>query len=165
MGIRRLGQTIELDLRDTYGSRLEQFDDAFERSAGAADRWPQRDDVIACRFWRLRPGSDKGRPTAWLEHGERTLRDVPADGVENRVAIPHGLSEIDHVVVNDFIGSEAAHIIMIRRARGRDHAGADMLGELNGEARDSARPALNEDRLARLELLRVIDGAQRGKAG
>src|SRR6266511_6305552 len=105
-----------------------------ERPAGAADRRPQRDYVIACRLRRVRSGSDKGRPTTRLEHRERALRNVPADGVENGVAVPHGLSEIDHVVVDDFIGSEAAHIIMIRRVRGRDHTGADMLGELNGEA-------------------------------
>src|SRR4029453_8294404 len=113
MSIGRLGQTIELDLRCTYGSRPEQFDDAFERPAGAARPRAQRDYVIACRLRRVRSGSDKGRPTTRLEHRERALRNVPADGVENGVAVPHGLSEIDHVVVDDFIGSEGPPLIII----------------------------------------------------
>src|SRR5919201_4220394 len=103
MSIGRLGQTIELDLRRTYGSCLEQLDDTFERLAGAADRTPQRDHITACRFRRVRSGSDKGCPTARLEHRERALRDIPADGVEHGVAIPHGLSEIDRVVVDDLV--------------------------------------------------------------
>ena len=53
-----------------------------------------------------------------------------------------------------------AHIVDVRGARGRDHAGADMLGKLNGEAGNAARPALDQDRLAGLELQRVLDRAQ-----
>ena len=43
--------------------------------------------------------------------------------------------------------------------------GADMPGELDGEARDAARAALDEDRLAGLQLQRVLDRADRGQAG
>ncbi len=42
--------------------------------------------------------------------------------------------------------------------------GADMLRKLNGEARDAAGAALNEDRLAALELERVLDRDDRGEA-
>ena len=54
---------------------------------------------------------------------------------------------------------------MVRGTRGRDHVGADMLGELNGETGNPACPALDENRLARLEFQRVFDRAQRGEAG
>ena len=40
-----------------------------------------------------------------------------------------------------------------------------MLCELNGEACDPARPAMDQDRLAGLELQRLLDRAQRGEAG
>src|SRR5262249_24543895 len=56
-------------------------------------------------------------------------------------------------------------IIAVCRARGRDHARADMLGKLNGEAGNPARSTLNENRLAALKLQRVFDGAERGEAG
>ena len=48
---------------------------------------------------------------------------------------------------------------------GADHARADVLGELDGEGRDTARPALDQDGLAGLELQRVLDGADRREAG
>ena len=46
----------------------------------------------------------------------------------------------------------------------RDDARADVLGELDGVARDAAGAALDQDRLAALELERVLDRVQRGQA-
>ncbi len=40
-----------------------------------------------------------------------------------------------------------------------------MLGELNSEAGDPARAALDQDRLARLEFQRVLDGTERSEPG
>ena len=54
---------------------------------------------------------------------------------------------------------------MVRRPGSRDHMGADVLGKLNGEAGDSARPSLDQDRLPRLQFQRILDSTQRGKAG
>src|SRR5215471_304259 len=102
---------------------------------------------------------------ARLEHRERPLRHVAADGVEDGVAIFRNFREILRAVVDDFIGAEAAHIVAVRRARGGDHAGADMPGKLNGEAGDAARPALDEDQLPALELQRILDRAQGGEPG
>src|SRR5215472_6527880 len=165
MSIGGLRQAIELDFRGLYGARLEEFDDTFEMPAGASDRRPERSYVIAWRLRRLRPGSDKGCPTARLEHRERALRYVAADGIEDGVAIGDNLSEIRRFVVDDFVGSKAANVVVIGRARGRDHTGADMLGELNGEAGHSACSALDENRLAGLEFQCVFDGTQRRETG
>jgi len=90
---------------------------------------------------------------------------LSTDGVEDGVAILRHLSEILRVVVDDFVGSEATHIVAVRRARGGDHMGADMLGELNGKAGDATRPALDEDRLPALELQRILDRAQGREPG
>ena len=56
-------------------------------------------------------------------------------------------------------------IIMVGGARGGDHAGAEMFGELDGKARDAAGAALDQDGLARLQLERVFDGANRRQSG
>jgi hypothetical protein len=104
-------------------------------------------------------------PTARLEHREGALRHVAADRVEDGVAIGHNLSEIFGVVVDDFIRAEAAHIVMVRRARSCNHTGADMLGKLNSKARDPARSAMDEDRLPRLQFQRVFDSTQRCETG
>src|ERR1035437_6745624 len=52
----------------------------------------------------------------------------------------------------------APDIVTVRRARRRDHTGADMFCKLNGEAGDAARTALNQNRLARLQFQRLLDG-------
>jgi hypothetical protein len=46
-----------------------------------------------------------------------------------------------------------------------DDAGAEMFGQLNGEARDTAGAALDQDGLAGFQLQRVLDRAERGEAG
>jgi hypothetical protein len=40
-----------------------------------------------------------------------------------------------------------------------------MLGQLDGEARDATRAALDQDGLAGLQLQRVLDRAERGETG
>src|SRR5438046_9097050 len=143
MGICSLGQTMEFNLRRTHSTRLIQFDNTFEVAPPASHGRSQRRYIGALWFWRLRARSDEGRATASLEHCKGSLRHVAPHRVENGVAISDCLCEIASVVVDDFIGAEAAHIGMVRRTRSGDHVGADMLGKLNGKAGDAARPSLN----------------------
>ena len=118
-----------------------------------------RRDVTSLRlgFGACAPEAIKAARPPRLDHRKGPLRHVAADGIEYGVATSHNLSEIFSVVIDDFIGSEAAYIFMVRRTCGRDHTGADMLGKLNGEACHSARPAVNEDCLAGLQFQRVFD--------
>src|SRR5450759_4101768 len=118
----------------------------------------ERRHIIAIGLLRLRAGSNEGGATAQLEHREGFLRNVAADSIEDGVTTGHDLSEILRVVVDDLIGSELADIVTVRRARGRDHTGADMFCKLNGKAGDPARTALNQNRLAGLQFQRFLDG-------
>src|SRR5436853_7143994 len=110
MRLRGIAKAIELDLRCSYRSRFRQFSDAFERLARAAHGRAQRRYVLAVGFWRLRPGSNEGRPAARLEYREGPLRDIPADGIEHGIAIANRESDIFFVVVDDFISSKTAHV-------------------------------------------------------
>src|SRR4029077_2866515 len=74
------------------------------------------------------------------------------------------LREVLGIVVDDLIGAEAAHVVTVRCARRGDYASTNLLGELNGEAGDAARPTLDEDRFSAVQLQRLLDGAQRGEA-
>src|SRR5262249_51897888 len=165
MRLGSIGQAINLDLRRAHRAYLDELRDAFEMPPGAPNRRSQRLDVIARRFRRLRARRDEGGPTARPEHRERPLCHLAADGIEEGIAIGHHLREIDRIVVDDFVSAEAAHVIVVGCARSRDHVGADMLGELNGEAGDPARPALDQNRLARLEFQRVFEGTQGREPG
>ena len=130
-----------------------------------ASNWrPERLHVIAIGLWRLRAGCDKSRPPTQLEYRKAPLRNVAADRIENGVAIGHHLGEISGVVVDNFICPDIAQIGMVWRAGGRDHTCADMLGKLNGKAGDPARPALDQDRLSRLQFQCVLDGTHCGEA-
>jgi hypothetical protein len=140
MRVGGLRQAIELDLRRAYGPSLKQLGDAIEMSAGASNRRPERHYIVAVGRWRLRARSDKGRAAARLEYREGFLRHVAADSIEDGVAIAHNLSEVPGVVVDDFIGSEPAHIFVVCCTRGRDDMGANMFGKLNGEAGDPVSP-------------------------
>src|SRR5262245_2364777 len=160
-----LRQTIELDLGSAHGPDLEQLGDALEMPARASDRRPQRAHVATIGGGRLGARRDEGGAAARLEHREGLLGDVAADGIEDGVTTTHRLREIGGVVVDDLVGPEAAHIGLIGRARGGDHVGAEMLGELNGKARDATRPALDQDFLSAFELQRILDGAQRRQPG
>ena len=131
MRLSRLGEPIELDLGWPHGSLQDELCDPFEKTSGAPDRWPQRYDVAACGLRRLCTRGNEGGATAWLEHGERPLRDIATDRIEDRIAVGHHLCEIANVVVDDLIGAEAAHIVEIGGAGGGDYARADMLGEMN----------------------------------
>src|ERR1700730_16056608 len=113
MGVGGVGQPIELALGRAYGARFKQLGDTFDMAAGASDRGPQRRDVVALGLWRLRARRDEGRTSARLEHRERPLRYLPADGVEDGVAILRHFGEILRVVVDDFVGAEAAHVVTV----------------------------------------------------
>src|SRR5947199_10171975 len=54
---------------------------------------------------------------------------------------------------------------MVARARGRNDACAKMPGERNGEAAYAASAALDQDRLAALELQRLLEGDDRREPG
>ena len=59
----------------------------------------------------------------------------------------------------------AAHVSMVRSARGGDDTRPDVLRELDRKARDAAGTALDQDRLAARELERVLDRDQGGQTG
>src|SRR5262249_49722202 len=103
MGVGGFGQPIELDLGRADGAGLKQLGDALDMAAGASDRGPQRRDVVAVRLGRLRARRDEGRAAARLQHRERFLSHIPADGVEHGVAIFRNFREILRVVVDDFV--------------------------------------------------------------
>src|SRR5439155_1816756 len=147
MGVGSLGQPIELDLRRDHSARKIQFNNAFEMCTSASNRRSQRRHIGTLWLWRLSTRSDEGGPAARFEHRERPLRHVAPNRVENGVAIGDSLREISGVVVDDFIGSEASHICMVRRTRGCNHTGTDMLGELDGKPSHSpCSAALTWDR-------------------
>ena len=131
------------------------------RSSGARARpTAGRSDVTSARrgFGACAPDAMKAaRPP-----GLSTAKDFCATSpptVSNTASQRHDLGEILRVVVDDLVGAEAAHVVEVGRAGGRDDARADMLGELDGEARNAAGAALDEDGLAALELERVLDRA------
>ncbi len=113
----------------------------------------------AVRLRRLRPGGDERGAAARLQHGERSLRDVAADRVEDRIAILDDLGEVDGVVVDDLVGADLAQVVVVGCARGGDDARAEMLCQLDGEARNPARASLDQDRLTRFELQGILDRA------
>jgi hypothetical protein len=142
MGLGSLGQTKELDLRREYSARLIQFDNAFKMCTSAPNGRSQRRHIGTLWLWRLSTRGDEGSAAARFKHRERPLRHVAPNRVENGVAIGDSLREISGVVVDDFIGSEASHICVVRRTRGRNHTGTDMLGELDGKSSHSPCSAL-----------------------
>src|SRR4051795_3805204 len=148
-------QPIELDLGSSYRPRLEQLSDPIEMPPGAAHGRPEGLYVVAIRLGRFCARRDEGRAAARLEDREGALGNVPADGIEDGIAIGHELGEITGVVVDDFIRTDVTQIGMVRQTRRRDDMGADMFGELDGEAGAPARAALDQDRLTRLQFQRV----------
>src|SRR5262249_49011116 len=70
-----------------------------------------------------------------------------------------------NLVVDHAIGAETADIRMIASAGRGDHCRAKMLGELDTESGNAAGASLNQDRLARLEPRRVLNGPQRRETG
>ena len=110
---------------------------------------------------RLRPGRDEGGTSAGLENRKRSPRHVPADGFEHRIAIAYRLGEVGCVVVDHLVGADVAQVGEIGGAAGGDDAGAEMLGKLDRKARDAARAALDQDRLAGFQFQRILDRAQR----
>jgi len=91
--------------------------------------------------------------------------DVAAHRVEDRVAAGNELREVLRAVVDRLVRAERAHVAVVRRARGRDDARAEEPREREREAPDAARAAVDEDRLARFQLERVLDRDERREAG
>ena len=101
------------------------------------------------------------RPNAASVSG--LLRErVAADGVEDDVDAlsPGQPGDRLHIVfggeVDRLVGAERAHEVVVAGARRRDHPRADRLGDLDRDRADAARAAVDEDRLADLQL-RALD--------
>src|SRR5262249_42559349 len=101
---------------------------------------------------------------AGLEHGIGRDLNLTADGVEHDVTDAADLGEILGVVVDHAIGAEATNIGVVAGARRRDHARAEVLGELYGKSGNPAGATVNEDGLTCLEMRRVFNRPQRGEA-
>ena len=95
------------------------------------------------RLEAFRRRRDPHQFAAGLEHRVAAGADTAADGVEHHVADRTDVGEILLVVVDHAVGAEAAHIGVIAGARGGDHRGAEMLGELHGKSGDAAGAALD----------------------
>src|SRR5262245_28932994 len=165
MGVRSLGQPIELDLGRANSACPIELDNTFERSTTASNRRSQRRDIGAFRPWRLRARSNEGRSTAGLEHRKGSLRHVASDRVEDCVAVGNHLREITSIVIDNFIRPERSHIGMVRRTRSRDHAGTNMPGKLDGKAGNAPRATLDQDGLAALKFQRILDRTKGREAG
>ncbi len=152
MGCGCLGQGKQGDFGDAHGSRFYQRDDALKMKAVSTDLRPESLYIVSRRLRRPGAGSNKRGSSTRLQHGKGTLGHVTAHGIEHDVAIGHHLGEILGVVIDDLVGTKVAQIIVVRRAGRRDHTRPYMLGELDGEAGDAARPTLDQDHLAGLEL-------------
>src|SRR2546425_4590555 len=131
----------------------------------AVDLRPQRRGVGARRGWNGRTRGDAREAPAGTKDREALQRDVSAHGVEDRVAAGNQLREVLRAVVDRLVRASCAHVVVVRRARGRDDARAEMPGERDGEAPDAAGTAVDEDRLARFQLERVLDRDERREAG
>ena len=106
---------------------------------------------------RRRRAVDEGRAAAAAQYLEGVFRDLAAHGVEHGVAVLHHLGEIFLVVINHLVGAEAFHIVDVGRTAGGDHPRAQVFGQLQPEARHTARPALHQHGLAGLDLECVFD--------
>ena len=110
------------------------------------------------------PAATVARRPPGPQHREAPFGDVAAHRIEHRVAVRNQLGEVLRAVVDHLVRAERAHVVVVRRARRRDHARAEVLGERDGEARHPARAALDQDRLARLQLERFLERDQRRQA-
>ena len=81
---------------------------------------------------------------------------IAADGFKHGVADSPDLGEILHVIVDHFIGSEAAQVLVVGSTGRGNHAGAEVFRQLDRHASDAARAALDQDRFARSEVERVL---------
>src|SRR3984957_6278850 len=165
LGVRDLRQAIELDLGHADDALLVEVGDALHVAARTVDGGPQRGHVAARRRRGLGAGCDESGAAARLEHRKGLHRHVAADRLEHGVDVLHELGEILRLVVDHLVGAEAAHVVEVRAAGGGDDARADVLGELDREARDAAGAALDQDGLAALQRERVLDREEGGEAG
>src|SRR6266850_7706360 len=108
----------------------------------AVDLRAQRRDVGTRRGRSASARGDGREAPAGTKDSEALERDVSAHGVEHRVAAGNELGEVLRAVVDRLVRAELAHVVVVRRARGRDDARAEMPGERNGEAPDAAGTAL-----------------------
>src|SRR6516162_11537771 len=165
MGVGRFPQAIKLDHRLTHRSRLNEFGDPLYGLPRAPNRRPKRGHIAAVRLWRFHAGRDKSGAAAGLEHSKGLLCHLFTDRVEHDIAAAYNFRKILRVIVYYFVRSESLDIITVRRACRRDHASTEVFGELNGEACDPARAALNQDGLAAFELQRVGKSVDSREAG
>ena len=165
IGFGRIGKRERRDLRDFHRAAGDQLSYPFEMRAIAPDLGAQAFHIRARRGRRGAARRDEGSATARLQYQVRTRSDIAADGVEHGIDVGHDLGEIIFVVVDDLVGTELADVLDVSRARRRDDARTDVLGNLDRKARDAARAALYQYRFAGFELQRVFNRAERGDSG
>src|SRR5438477_4100996 len=161
----RLGERIFDDGGERNQPWHHQRRDPVEMRAVAVDLRPQRLGVGTRRGRSARARGDGREAPAGTKDREALQRDVSAHRVEDRVAAGNELREVLRAVVERLVRAEPAHIAVVRRARGRDDARAEEPREREREAPDAARATVDEDRLARFQLERVLDRDERREAG
>src|SRR5882762_10717830 len=161
----RLGERIFGDGGERNHALHDQRRDPVEMWTVAVDFRSQRRGVGTWRGRSARAVGDGREAPAGTKDREALQGDVSAHRVEDRIAAGNELREVLRAVVDRLVRAERAHVVVVRRARGRDDARADVPSEREGEAPDAAGTALDEDRLARFQLERVLDRDERREAG
>jgi hypothetical protein len=87
-----------------------------------------------------------------LRSGPGALARLAIDQVEDHIEIGGVVLEALGLVVDDDVGAEGAREVDVVGRDGRQHASAFRLGELHGEMADTAGAAMNQYRLAGLQL-------------
>src|SRR5256714_12153075 len=111
-----LRQWVLDDVRQRHGALRDERRDALELAPVAIYFRPQRFGVRS-RRGRRRAGRDDGEAAAALQYREAPHRYVAAHGIEHRIDAFNELREILRAVIDDFVSTEATHIVVIRRAR------------------------------------------------
>src|SRR5207302_1919456 len=129
VGGRRLSERIFDDGGERNHALDDQRRDPVEMLAVAVDLRPQRRDVGTWRGRGARARGDGREPPAGAQHREALQGDVSAHRVEDRIAAGNELGEVLRAVVDRLVRAERAHVVVVRRARGRDDARAEVPGE------------------------------------
>ena len=103
---------------------------------------------------RIRRARDPDDGAAGAHHRERSGGGVPTLGVEDEVHRVSGEArhEVVGAVVDHLVGAQPAHELRIPGSSCRDHARAEVLGELDGHRPDAAGSAMDQHPLPRLQV-------------
>src|ERR1700730_13851533 len=104
------------------------------------------------KFRLVAAGDDRDNDPAFFHHAIRTRERIAANRVQHKIDIVRDLFEFLFRVINSDIGPELfQQILLSGRSRG-DDAGSPAFRDLKGETADAARAAMNQYRLASLNL-------------